>query len=179
MVFNGAEYAMRIEGTPGNDQLIGGGENDTLVGLAGNDKLVGGGGDDQLWGFTDGWAGHPPPTWDNGADMFVFQTNAGRAVDGNDTLHITDPAHDDTLLLADPTGTVGGLDGLDSQVTVANGNAGSFDTQGDVTINWKDGSGSITLDDFFNTSNPVAEVHSLADLSEHLKIAVASDWHQV
>jgi Ca2+-binding RTX toxin-like protein len=167
---------MRKEGTFGADELVGGHRADTLVGLEGGDMLVGGRGDDQLWGFTDGWAGHPPPDWDSGADTFVYRLHHGRAVDGNDTLHIVDPAHDDTLLLVDPSGRAESLSALESRVTVTNGDPGSFETQGDVTIAWKDGSGSITLDNFFSIDNPHADVHSLADLSERLRIEVAQDW---
>jgi hypothetical protein len=168
---------MRKVGTIGADQLVGGRAADTLVGLQGDDTLIGGRGDDHLWGFTDGWAGHPPPDWDNGADTFVYRLQHGRAADGNDILHVVDPAHDDTLLLVDHGGRAGGLAGLEARVTVSNGDPGSFETRGDVTIAWKDGSGSITLDDFFSVDNPRAELHSLADLSEHLRIEVARDWH--
>jgi Ca2+-binding RTX toxin-like protein len=168
---------MRKEGTIGADDLVGGRGGDTLVGLQGSDMLVGERGDDQLWGFTDGWAGHPPPGWDNGADTFVYRLNHGRGADGNDTLHIVDPAHDDTLLLVDHSGRVSSLASLESRVTVTNGDPSNFETQGDVTIAWKDGSGSITLDNFFSIDNPRTEMHSLADLSEHLRIDVARDWH--
>jgi hypothetical protein len=167
---------MRKEGTFGADALVGGRGGDTLVGLAGGDTLVGGRGNDQLWGFTDGWAGHPPPDYDNGADTFVYHLHRGRAADGNDTLHIADPAHDDTLLLVDRSGKVTSLAELKARVSVSNGDPGSFETRGDVTIAWKDGSGSITLDDFFSASNPRAELDSLADLSEHLRLEVARDW---
>lgn len=143
----------------------------------GADTLVGGRGDDDLWGFTDGWGGHPPPDWDNGADTFVYRLGRSGAADGNDTLHIVDPAHDDTLLLVDRSGRLASLEELASRVSVTNGDPGSFDTRGDVTIAWKDGSGSIVLDDFFSISNPREEVSSLADLSDHLRIEVARDWH--
>lgn len=168
---------MRKEGNFGADTLVGGRGDDTLVGMGGGDTLVGGRGDDQLWGFTDGWAGHPPPDWDNGADTFVYRLGRSGAADGHDMLHIVDPAHDDTLLLVDRSGRLASLEELESQVSVTNGDPGSFDTRGDVTIAWKDGSGSIVLDDFFSISNPREEVGSLADLSEHLRIEVARDWH--
>lgn len=168
---------MRKEGNFGADRLIGGRGADTLVGMAGGDTLVGGRGDDDLWGFTDGWAGHPAPDWDNGADTFVYRLGRSGAADGNDTLHIVDPAHDDTLLLVDRSGRTASLGDLESRVSVTNGDGGSFDTQWDVTITWKDGSGSITLDNFFSISNPREDVGSLADLSEHLRIDVARDWH--
>jgi Ca2+-binding RTX toxin-like protein len=171
--WNSAKY---LQGTAGDDRLEGGRGNDTLVGQTGGDTLVGGGGNDDLWGYTNGWGGHAPPDWDNGADTFVFGMYRGSARDGHDTLHITDPAHDDTLLLVDPSGRVRTLEQLESRVTVSNGEQGNFDTQGDVTIAWKDGSGSITLDNFFHIYNPVAEVDTLADLSQHLEIAVARDW---
>jgi Ca2+-binding RTX toxin-like protein len=166
---------MRKVGTYAADLLQGGAENDTLVGLQGGDTLSGGRGNDDLWGYTDGWGGHAPPDWDNGADTFVYRMDRGRGTDGHDTLHITDPAHDDTLMLVDRSGRVESLDQLEARVTVANGDPANFDTHGDVTIAWKDGSGSITLDNFF-TPTTVAEVHSLADLSHHLNVEVARDW---
>jgi Ca2+-binding RTX toxin-like protein len=41
---------MYLEGTEGDDVLIGGADADTLVGLGGNDTLQGGDGDDRLDG---------------------------------------------------------------------------------------------------------------------------------
>jgi Ca2+-binding RTX toxin-like protein len=166
---------MRKVGTYAADRLVGGSEDDTLVGLQGGDTLIGGRGNDHLWGYTDSWGGHPPPNWDNGADTFVYRMDRGRGTDGHDTLHIFDPAHDDTLVLVDRSGTVRSLAQLEGSVTVSNGDANNFDTRGDVTIAWKDGSGSITLDNFF-TPTTVAEIDSLADLSQHLNLQVAQDW---
>jgi Ca2+-binding RTX toxin-like protein len=166
---------MRKEGTFGNDRLSGGNANDTLVGLTGSDTLAGGRGDDHLWGYTDGWGGHAPPDWDNGADTFVYRMDRGRGTDGHDTIHMWDPAHDDTLVLVDRSGRVRSLEQLEDRVTVSNGDPTDFDARGDVTISWNDGSGSITLDNFFTYMNRT-EVDSLADLSQHLQIAVARDW---
>ena len=166
---------MRVEGTFGDDRLKGGNHDDTLVGLSGSDTLIGGRGDDHLWGYTDGWGGHAPPGWDNGADTFVYRMTAGRGHDGHDTIHLHDPAGDDTLLLVDRSGRVSNLAELEHRVTVSNGDGTDFETRGDVIIAWNDGSGSITLDDFFGPTQ-IAEVSSLAELSQHLQIAVARDW---
>jgi Ca2+-binding RTX toxin-like protein len=166
---------MRKVGTFNDDRLIGGNGDDTLVGERGSDLLLGGKGEDQLWGYTDGWGGKAPPDWDNGADTFVYRMDRGRGTDGHDTIHLWDPAHDDTLLLVDRFGKVQSVEELESRVTVTNGDAANFETAGDVTIAWKDGSGSITLDNFF-APGARAEIGSLADLGQHLEIAVARDW---
>ena len=165
-----------LQGTSGDDVLHGGAGNDTLVGGTGSDFLIGGAGDDDLWGFTNGWAGHPMPGYDNGADKFVYNFAGSRAVDGNDTLHITDPAHNDVLRFVDNTHHVTTLAQLDELVTVSNGAQGNFETQGDVIIKFKDGSGSITLDNFYNTQNPMHELHSLQDLSHDLHVEVKGYW---
>ena len=165
-----------IEGTSGDDVLHGGAGNDTVVGGTGSDTLIGGHGNDDLWGFTNGWAGHPMPGYDNGADTFVYNLAGRHAADGFDTLHITDPAHDDVLRFVDPTHHVTSLAQLDKLVTVSNGAQGNFETQGDVVIHFKDGSGGLTLDNFYNAQNPMHEVHSLQDLSHDLHIATSGYW---
>lgn len=165
-----------VTGTSGNDALEGGAGNDTLVGGKGSDTLIGGAGNDDLWGFTNGWAGHPPPGWDNGADTFVYSLAGATAQDGFDTLHITDPAHDDALKFVDATNETTSLAELDHLVTVKNGDPGSFDTRGDVIISFDDGSGGLVLDNFFNIDNPLHQVASMQDLSQYLHIDVAQTW---
>jgi Ca2+-binding RTX toxin-like protein len=167
---------MRKAGTFADDRVSGGNGKDTLVGLTGSDTLMGGRGNDHLWGYTDGWAGHAPPGWDNGADTFVYRMDRGRGSDGHDTIHMVDPAHDDTLLLVDRFGKVTSLAQLEGRVTVSNGDPNNFDTRGDVTIAFKDGSGSITLDNLFAPGASPAEIDSLADLAQHIAIEVARDW---
>jgi Ca2+-binding RTX toxin-like protein len=171
-----AIHNQTINGTSGNDHLVGGDGNDTIVGGVGSDVLIGGKGNDDVWGFTNGYAGHPPPWYDNGADTFVFHFANRTTQDGFDTFHIYDPAHNDTLRFEDTAHRVGSLAALDQRVTVANGAAGNFDTQGDVIIRFKDGSGGITLDNFFNLDNPRHEVHSLADLSHFIHIDVSGHY---
>ena len=39
-----------LNGTTGNNTLLGGAKEDTLAGMAGNDTLNGGSGDDKVWG---------------------------------------------------------------------------------------------------------------------------------
>jgi len=57
-----------IQGTDGNDILVGGSGNDILIGGAGDDILIGGAGDDIL----DGGAGENTLTGGEGADTFVL-----------------------------------------------------------------------------------------------------------
>src|SRR5689334_20295695 len=161
----------RIDGTAGNDVLIGH-ANSTLVGHAGNDTFVVGAGVNQVWAYTDGYGGHPLPGWDPGADTFAFKIGQS----GTTTVHTFDPAHDDTLRFFDPGHHTTTLAQLDKLVTVTNGPAGDFAHQGDVTIAWKSGAESVTLANFFNADNPLHAVHSLAELSQYIHIDVARDW---
>ena len=62
-----------INGTAGNDNLLGGAGNDTLNGLAGNDSLNGGGGNDSLNGGT----GSDVLTGGIGTDTFVLADARG------------------------------------------------------------------------------------------------------
>jgi len=62
-----------INGTAGNDNLLGGAGNETLNGLAGNDSLNGGGGNDSL----NGGSGNDTLTGGIGADTFVLADARG------------------------------------------------------------------------------------------------------
>jgi Ca2+-binding RTX toxin-like protein len=168
----GTAASERLDGTSGNDLIIGNGGDDVLVGHAGNDTFSAGAGTNQIWAYTDGWGGHPPPGWDPGAETFLFRVGAV----GTTTIHTFDPAHNDTLRFADPTGHAATLAGLDQAVTVSNGPAADFDHRGDVTIAFKDGSGSVTLSNFFNIDNPLHEVHSMQDLSQYIHIDTGLNW---
>jgi hypothetical protein len=143
-----------------------------MVGHGGNDTFVAGIGVGQMWAYTDGYGGHPPPGWDPGAETVAFRVGAS----GTSTVHTFDPAHDDTLRFFDPARHTTTLGQLDAAVTVSNGPPDDFAHHGDVTIAFNDGSGSVTLANFFNTDNPLHEVHSLQDLSHFIHIDVARDW---
>jgi Ca2+-binding RTX toxin-like protein len=72
-----------INGTAGNDSLVGGSGNDTINGFAGNDTIVGGAGNDALDGndgvdWVEGGAGNDTLTGGSGTDSFVFR-EAGAA----------------------------------------------------------------------------------------------------
>jgi Ca2+-binding RTX toxin-like protein len=56
-----------ITGTPGNDRLVGGTEDDQLIGGPGQDILIGGDGDDQLTGGPR----------DGDPDQFAFDSDDG------------------------------------------------------------------------------------------------------
>src|SRR3954447_15123747 len=56
-----------ITGTPGNDRLVGGTEDDQLIGSPGQDILIGGDGDDQLTGGPG----------DGDPDQFAFDSDDG------------------------------------------------------------------------------------------------------
>ncbi|WP_302478386.1 calcium-binding protein, partial [Ruegeria arenilitoris] len=84
-----------LEGSSGNDKLIGGADEDTIVGWAGNDvlkgkgnhdTLYGGGGNDNLYGgagndILDGGSGTNTLTGGGGADDFVFNTGTAQVMD--------------------------------------------------------------------------------------------------
>lgn len=80
-----------INGTKGNDKLVGGDGNDSLYGSSGDDKLNGGAGDDCLTGGK----GDDSLTGGTGADHFLFVNRDGedRILDFNvsqgDVIHIT------------------------------------------------------------------------------------------
>jgi Ca2+-binding RTX toxin-like protein len=71
-----------INGTPGNDSLVGGEGNDTMMGFAGNDTLRGAGGNDTIDGGTGadsmiGEQGDDIYFVDNAGDQVVEQPNEG------------------------------------------------------------------------------------------------------
>ncbi|MBC8105361.1 MAG: hypothetical protein H7Z14_02130 [Anaerolineae bacterium] len=82
---NGGNHRDRISGGPGNDVMYGGLHNDVMFGDAGNDSMSGGAGDDQL----SGNAGFNLMSGNDGDDMFhtsgnsVSDTLSGG--NGNDT----------------------------------------------------------------------------------------------
>jgi Ca2+-binding RTX toxin-like protein len=166
----------RLAGGPGSDLIVSGGGNDTLVGGTGDDIFVAGPGHNQIWAYTDGYGGHPMPGWDPGAKTFAFSFT-GSSMAGVDTVHTFDPAHNDVLRFVDTTHQVNSIAALDREVTVSNGPADDFTHRGDVTIQFKDGSGSVTLANFFNVDNPLHEVHSVQDLSHYIHVDVSKGWH--
>jgi Ca2+-binding RTX toxin-like protein len=173
-----------IVGSSGDERLAGGSEadlivagtgNDTLVGGTGNDTFIAGPGHNQIWAYTDGYGGHPMPGWDPGAETFAFGFK-GTTMSGVDTVHTIDPAHNDVLRFVDTAHQVTSVAALDHEVTVSNGPAADFAHRGDVTIQFKDGSGGVTLANFFNVDNPLHEVHSLQDLSHYIHVEVSQGW---
>ena len=81
-----------INGTAGNDNLVGGAGNETLNGLDGNDSLNGGGGNDSL----NGGSGSDRLTGGIGADSFVLADGPG----ATNIDRITDFALGDRLLIS-------------------------------------------------------------------------------
>ena len=81
-----------INGTPGNDNLLGGASNETLNGLAGNDSLNGAGGNDSL----NGGPGSDQLTGGIGADSFLLADAPG----ATNIDRITDFALGDRLLIS-------------------------------------------------------------------------------
>ncbi|MEP0848546.1 MAG: hypothetical protein HRF50_17210, partial [Phycisphaerae bacterium] len=82
-----------LEGSRGDDSLIGGGGDDTLIGGRGDDLLDGGGDDDKLIGGSgndrlDGGSGEDTLTGGSGNDILVGGTGRDniRGGSGNDTL---------------------------------------------------------------------------------------------
>lgn len=78
--------ALKLNGTPKNDTLIGGEGNDTLNALAGDDYLVGGAGADKMIGGN----GNDYFVVDNVKDV-VTETNKNLAIGGNDTIETALP----------------------------------------------------------------------------------------
>lgn len=78
VVWNVADIKARIviNGTAGNDQLLGFSDADRMSGLAGNDTLFGYGGNDTL----DGGAGDDVLQGYEGDDIYLFNLNNGRDV---------------------------------------------------------------------------------------------------
>jgi Ca2+-binding RTX toxin-like protein len=93
-----------LNGTPGNDFLIGGSDNDMLSGLGGNDSLYGGKGSDTL----QGGAGNDSLDGGDDSDAAVFSGNFSTYV-------ITYNGEDDSYLIVD---TVAGRDGSDHVTNV-------------------------------------------------------------
>ena len=162
-----------INGTSGNDQLIGGSGNDTINGLGGDDTLSGVGGDDSLSGgdgsdLFDGGAG--ADTMLGGAGNNTFYGRAGNDLmvggagnetfypgEGNDRIETGDG--DSEVIVGEV------LAGLDQSVEYGNdtfiGGAGTdvleFMLHGDVTVDLRagmltggsqSGGGSISLSGF-------------------------------
>lgn len=98
-----APAPMFVDGTTGNDRMIGTAADNAFRGLAGNDSLYGRGGNDVLDGgagrdIVSGGSGHDTLTGGAGRDLFLFQASPSAAnVD-----RITDfSSLDDTILLDD------------------------------------------------------------------------------
>jgi len=78
-----------VNGTPGNDLLLGGAGNDTLIGGAGDDTLNGGAGNDILIGGP----GADILTGGDGSDIFVFHSeDLGTGVDTITDFYLAAPA---------------------------------------------------------------------------------------
>jgi Ca2+-binding RTX toxin-like protein len=75
-----------VTGTPGHDDIVGGGDIDVFAGMGGNDTLDGGGGKDTL----DGGAGR---------DVFVFSTKPNKKTNLDTIRNFNGP--DDTIWLDD------------------------------------------------------------------------------
>lgn len=67
-IFGFEQEENRLNGSSGNDKIVGGNLDDTLFGLAGNDNIFGGGGDDVIAGGK----GEDTLTGGLGADAFEF-----------------------------------------------------------------------------------------------------------
>ena len=86
-IFGTAPSSGQINGTSGNDSLVGGPGNDTINGLAGNDTLIGLGGDDILIG------GAGVDSMDGGLGNDTYVT------DGDDSDSVTDAGGIDTIIV--------------------------------------------------------------------------------
>ncbi len=106
MVINGTDGNDSLVGGPGDDTIYGYGGNDTLVGLGGNDSLVGGPGADSMLGgdgndTLDGWnrPTNGPSTGYNDVDVDTMDGGLG-----NDTYYVDNP--NDVLIDAGGIDTV-------------------------------------------------------------------------
>jgi RTX calcium-binding nonapeptide repeat (4 copies)/Haemolysin-type calcium binding protein related domain len=81
-----------INGTAGNDSLVGGSTHDTIRGLAGDDTYLGGGGDDQFEDYYYSWDSLSQ-TNGSGNDTYVFGLNAGKDVIFENGIEAGSPYH--------------------------------------------------------------------------------------
>jgi Ca2+-binding RTX toxin-like protein len=136
-VINGsAPGGQVINGTAGNDSLVGGADNDTLQGLGGSDTLNGAGGDDWLEGGT----GQDNLTGGAGADSFVFRdtpfnTNYDRVFNfasGTDELVLDSDAYTSI-------GALGGFSAGDGRFFAAAGAVSGHDADDRIIYNTSNG----------------------------------------
>ncbi|WP_318392003.1 calcium-binding protein [Enterobacter sp.] len=146
----GFKEGSEIHAAGGNDTLRGDNGKDILYGDAGNDTLDGGSGDDLLVGG----AGNDTLKGGSGNDTYLF--NAGDGQDyisenntgGTDVLRLGEGFLPDDVVLKRKTTT--GLQGSDSLI-----------------ITFRDSSDSITLDNYFGSTNYRVE---------HITFADGTDW---
>ncbi len=134
-----------LDGTPGDDTLVGDAQDNTLRGLAGNDVLAGQAGADTL----DGGSGDDTASYTDSDAAVQVDLDAGTATGGHaqgDTLtgieHLSGSAHNDTLRGAAGANTLRGHGGDD----VLAGQAGADRLEGGTGADTLDGgAGSDTL----------------------------------
>ena len=131
-----APAGLTIEGTTGNDQLVGGFGSDTISGLDGDDTLSGLAGSDLL----NGGAGNDTVTGGTGDDILIGGLGDDRLSDGsgNDVLDGGDGNDILTLTYSGPSGV--------SRTQTATGGAGS--------------------DNILLSNNPGASIHYVVDAGE-------------
>jgi Ca2+-binding RTX toxin-like protein len=132
-------YGPELDGTAGDDRLIGGAHDNIYRGLEGNDVLDGGLGDDWL----DGGQGNDQLTGGKGNDAFVFHMS-----DLADSDTISDKAGVDRLVFEDF--------GFDKVANVQK------DVEGNLVISFTDG-GDLTVNHHFVSSSQALEKLQVAD----------------
>jgi len=134
VVFATSSSSGPINGTPGNDSLVGGAGNDSINGLGGNDTLIGNGGNDTL----DGGTGADSMDGGGGQDTYLVDSNSDSTADSG-----TDSAADlvistvSSLLLAAEIENVT----LGAGALSATGNASANVMTGNSLDNFFDGAG--------------------------------------
>lgn len=107
---------LNINGTNGDDTLVGGAGNDNIKGKGGDDTLYGGAGDDTLKGqngddFLDGQSGSDTLSGGNGMDILVWDSLDISINGGNDTDTLRVDSGDADLTAFG--GTLSGIEQLD------------------------------------------------------------------
>ena len=136
----GLDFNYSITCNAGNDNINGGNGNDTLYGNDGNDIIKGGYGADSIYGN----AGDDKLYGESGQNTFIFEQG-----DGNDTIYMGK--------------------GLDS-LTIDSTDISYYRNRNNLVINYGTEADSVTVSNYFRSSNPSVDMVNNLSLSKDIII---------